>query len=53
MFPKIDGEKINPNKFDSKTNFKKYLIVYLESYNDKHLNEWIDQIKKHDMSSAK
>ena len=40
-------------KTDSVTNFKQYLIMYLEHYQKKELNEWIDIVKTHDMKSAK
>jgi hypothetical protein len=55
MFSKID-EPITPaimKNFDSKTNFKQYLIMYLDYYNHKKMNYWIDLIKQHDMSKAK
>lgn len=58
MFPRIDESHKSKSipqmkQFDSKTNFKQYLITYLEYYNEKKLNYWIDLIKNHDMSSAK
>ena len=59
MFPKINVDCLskatttNFKQYDSKTNFKLYLITYLEYYNDKKLTYWIDLAKKHDMSSAK
>jgi hypothetical protein len=40
-------------KYDSKTNFKKYLMTYLEYYNEKKLNYWINNIKLHDTTKAK
>ena len=43
----------NMKKTDSVTNFKQYLIMYLEHYQKKELNEWIDIVKTHDMKSAK
>ena len=41
-------------KFDSKTNFKKDMISYLEAYKDgAALKNWIEIVKQHDMTSAK
>lgn len=54
LFPRIpQGSNPNAKNFDSKTSFKQYLATYLEYYNEKKLNYWIDLIKQHDMSSAK
>ena len=41
------------NTGDSRTEFKKSMLLYLESYNEKKLNAWIDLIKQHDMTGAK
>lgn len=49
MFPKCT----DANNYDSKTNFKKDLINYLESYKDALVREWIEHVKSHDMTSAK
>jgi hypothetical protein len=40
-------------QFDSKTNFKKDLINYLDSYRDSTLRDWSEIVKKHDMTNAK
>ena len=40
-------------QFDSKTNFKKDLINYLDSYRDPTIREWGEIVKKHDMTNAK
>lgn len=54
MFPQINASDLTKvNLYDSKTKFKQYLLTYLEHYNEHKLNDWMDRIKKHDMSSAK
>jgi hypothetical protein len=55
LFPKLSDEesKHAMSSFDSRTNFKKYLVMYLESYKDDKLNEWINRIKCHNTKSAK
>jgi hypothetical protein len=53
LFPKMKDKYSETNVGDSKTEFKKYMILYLEKYHEKKLNSWIDIIKEHDMSSAK
>lgn len=57
LFPRIPESKSSkPSKedpYDSKTKFKSYLITYLEYYKEDKLNDWINHIKSHDMSSAK
>ena len=56
LFPRIahsTASNVNIKTSDSKTNFKQYLIMYLEHYNKPELNEWIQHIKMHDMKSAK
>lgn len=57
VFPKVPDSKStkasNNDPFDSKTKFKSYLLMYLEYYKEDKLNDWINHIKSHDMSSAK
>lgn len=55
LFPRIEQSNATNNikATDSKTNFKQYLIMYLEHYNKPELNEWIQHVKSHDMKSAK
>lgn len=54
LFPRIpDSKKVEPIRlYDSKTEFKEYLMIYLEYYQDSKLQSWIEQIKIHDMRSA-
>ncbi len=53
LFPKC-ADNTELMKFDSKTNFKKDMISYLESYKDGvALKNWIEIVKQHDMTSAK
>lgn len=55
LFPRIDKANASTNlkTTDSKTNFKQYLIMYLDHYKKSELNAWIDHIKDHDMKTAK
>ncbi len=54
MFPKLpQNTAVMSSTYDSKTKFKTYLVAYLEYYQDAKLNNWIQNIKHHDMSSAK
>ena len=60
LFPRIDPSAskaaatvANPKSTDSKTNFRAYLIMYLEHYGRSELKVWIDHLKAHNTSSAK
>ena len=55
LFPRVkeDASARGPHLHDSKTNFKKYLVMYLEYYKEARLSEWIERVKNHDMTSAK
>ncbi|VDO03054.1 unnamed protein product [Rodentolepis nana] len=45
--------KLTPGNKDSKTNFRADLIQYLEAYDSRQLDHWLDIIKNHDFSSIK
>jgi tyrosyl-DNA phosphodiesterase-1 len=56
LFPRFDpnaSKASNPKSTDSKTNFRSYLIMYLEHYEKKELKIWIDHLKTHNTMSAK
>lgn len=56
LFPRILAEEKpakNMSNTDSKTNFKKYLMMYLEHYENTQLKEWSKKIADYDMKSAK
>ena len=53
VFPKLDKKMVCPSGEDSNTtNFKEDLVMYLVAYKKKQLENWIELIKMHDMSSA-
>ncbi len=51
MFPKLATPSDSGG--DSRTNFKRDLMEYLRAYRAKALEEWLEHIKQHDMSSAR
>ena len=53
IFPRKSENKSRGSSTDSKTGFKSYLIEYLKAYKESKLDEWIELINEHDMSSAK
>lgn len=52
IFPRKSENKSRGSSTDSKTGFKSYLIEYLKAYKESKLDEWIELINEHDMSSA-
>lgn len=52
MYPRLPPGTVG-SAGESHTNFKSDLINYLMAYNSPTLNEWIDIIRKHDLSETR